>query len=177
VIGRTKHFLKAAAFAVIVIAATAYIVNDIRGSKLERLFYGDIDLLHDGDVVSLAQMGGFSRYQAACAFTPNAADYQRATAADLKRFFGAIDYSAWQEDILGNFADGFSHGPVYYMIRDGAVVNALPAGSHYFSYVGLYFQPDASFALGCVAAGAICVQKTTLGGAQTVLLRRCLIQP
>jgi hypothetical protein len=166
--------LKAAIFAVIVIAATFYIVNDVTGTKIQRLFYGDVDLLHDGDIVRLSQMGGFTRYEAICAFAPAALDYQKATEADLKKIFGSIDYSAWQEDILGNFADGFSHGPVFYMLKNGAVVNALPAGSSYFSYVGLYFNVDPGFAIGCLPVTAICVQKMTLGGAQTVQLERCL---
>lgn len=171
---RAIPFLKSALFAVIVIAATAYIVNDVMGTKIQRLFYGDVDLLHDGDVAGLTHLGGFGRYQAVCAFSPNAMDYSKISGADFRKMLGSIDYSAWQDDIMNNFADGFSHGPVFYMIKDNAVVNALPSSSPYFSFVGLYFQQDPSFAIGCLPANAICVQKATIGGAQTVLLARCL---
>src|SRR3954470_11529232 len=110
-VNRTAHFLKAAVFALIVIGATAYIVNDITGTKIQRLFYSDIDLLHDGDIIRLSQMNGFNRYNAICAFAPDAIDYRKATEADLKKIFGAFDYSAWKDDLFENFADDFSHGP------------------------------------------------------------------
>ena len=111
---------------------------------------------HD-KIVALSDLNFFKPYDAVCVFHAYevALTHTKDGKYDLKRIFGPIDYSMFENDIITTYSESYAYTG-FYLAKSGKLVRRV---SDPFP-PGIYIEPslDASHRVGCVRPEDVCLR-------------------